>query len=294
MSLAPAKSHLNLSALAKVLSNAGLQRMMFADDFKKQARQLKHLLIKNGVEIEKKSNISELIEISYEHLLMHYRHEYLYKVALLNSYVLKNHCLSDTILLNEFRIGNSKADAILVNGTNKVFEIKTELDSPERLCTQIDDYYKGFSEVYIVIHHSEVGKYLSFIPDQVGIMVLSKYNTIELCKEAIIYNEQLDIIVMMKALRKDEYLQLVYRIVGEIPKATAVRLFKACVNSLSAYSVLQVQAEFLKIIKERINVSTNELIKHPQLPATMLLPCYYYNPDKNEYLGLVNRLAYQI
>lgn len=294
MSLAPVKSQLNLSALAKILSNAGLQRMMFADDFKKQARQLKRLLLKNGVEIEKKSNISELINISYEHLLMHYRHEYLYKVALLNTYVLENHCLSDTILLNEFRIGNSKADAILVNGTNKVFEIKTELDSPERLCTQINDYYKGFSEVYIVIHHSEIGKYLAFIPDQVGIMVFSKDNTIELCKEAVIYTEQLDIVLMMKALRKDEYLQLVYRIVGEIPKATAVQLFKACVNSLSTFPVLQVQAEFLKIIKERINVSTNELIKHPQLPAALRLSCYYYNPDQNDYLGLVNRLAYQI
>ena len=255
---------------------------------------MKQLLLKNGLEIEKKSNISELINISYEHLLTHYRHEYLYKVALLNTYVVENHCLSDTILLNEFRIGNSKADTILVNGTNKVFEIKTELDSPERLCTQINDYYKGFSEVYIVIHHSEIGKYLAFIPDQVGIMVFSKVNIIELCREAVIYTEQFDIVLMMKALRKDEYLQLVYRIVGEIPKATAVQLFKACVNSLSTFPVLQVQAEFLNIIKERINVSTNELIKHPQLPAALRLSCYYYNPDQNDYLGLVNRLAYQI
>jgi hypothetical protein len=294
MPLAPVKSQLNLSALAKILSNAGLQRMMFADDFKEQARQLKRLLLNSGVEIEKKSSISQLIEISYEHLLTHYRHEYLYKVALLNSYVLENHCLSDTILLNEFRIGNSKADTILVNGTNKVFEIKTELDSPERLCTQINDYYKGFSEVYIVIHHSEISKYLAFIPEQVGIMTFSKDNTIELCKEATIYTDQLDIVTMMKALRKDEYLQLVYKIAGEIPKATAVQLFKACVNILSSSLVLQVQSEFLKIIKKRINASTNELIKNPKLPAALRLSCYNYNPDQNDYLGLVSRLAYQI
>lgn len=294
MALARVNSQLNLSALAKMVSNAGLQRMMFADDFKLQAKQLKNLLRKNGVEVEKKTYLSELIDISYEHLLVHYRHEYLYKVALLNSYVLNNHSLSDTILLNEFKIGNSKADTILVNGTNKVFEIKTELDSPERLCTQINDYYKGFSEVYLVIHHSEIGKYLTCINDHVGIMVLSKNRTIDSFRPATIYNDDLDIIVMMKSLRKDEYLQLIYRIAGEIPKATPVQLFKACVNLLSNYPVLDVQVEFLKIIKQRINLSTNELIQRPELPAALRLSCYYYNLDENDYLSVVSKLAYQI
>ena len=141
MSSARVISQVNLSALAKIVSNAGLQRMMFSDNFKQQARNLKQLLKKNGLEIENKSYFSELIDTSYQHLLRHYRHEYLYKVALLNSYALDNYSLSDTILLNEFKIGNSKADTILINGTNKVFEIKTELDSPERLCSQINDYF---------------------------------------------------------------------------------------------------------------------------------------------------------
>ncbi|MHA4896233.1 sce7726 family protein [Pedobacter sp. PWIIR3] len=294
MSLARAKSQLNLSALAKMVSNAGLQRMMFSDDFKIQIKHLKQLLRKNGIEVEKKTQVSELIDISYEHLLIHYRHEYLYKVALLNSYVMNNHCLSDTILLNEFKIGNSKADTILVNGTNKVFEIKTELDSPERLCTQINDYYKAFSEVYLVIHHSEVGKYIPCIDHHVGIMVLSRDNTIEPFKAAQVYNDQLDIVAMMKALRKDEYLHLVYSITGEIPKTTPIQLFKACVHVLSRYSVLDVQAKFLKIIKDRINLSTNELAMKPDLPAALRLSCYYYNLNQNDYLSIVDKLAYQI
>jgi hypothetical protein len=294
MSLARVNSQLNLSALAKMVSNAGLQRMMFSDDFKKQAKHLKQLLRKNGIQVEKKSYVSELIDISHDHLLTHYRHEYLYKVALLNTYVLRNHSLSDTILLNEFRIGNSKADTILINGANKVFEIKTELDSPERLCTQIDDYYKGFSEVYIVIHHSEIGKYMDCIDEHVGIMVFSKDNTIELCKAAQVYSDKLNIVAMIKALRKDEYLQLVYKIAGEIPKATPVQLFKTCVNLLSKYPVLEVHAEFLRIIKRRINLCTNDLIQKSELPEALRLSCYYYNLDQNDYISLVDKLSYQI
>ena len=294
MSSARVKSQLNLSALARVMSNAGLQRMMFSDDFKIQAKHLKQLLHKNGIEVEKKTQVSELIDISYEHLLLHYRHEYLYKVALLNSYVMNNHSLSDTILLNEFKIGNSKADTILVNGTNKVFEIKTELDSPERLCTQINDYYRAFSEVYLVIHHSEVGKYMSCIDRHVGIMLFSRENTIEPFKTAEVYVDKLDIVTMMKALRKEEYLHLIYSIAGEIPKATPIQLFKACAHLLSKYPVLDVQAKFLKIIKERIDLGTNEFAMKTELPAALRLSCYYNNLDHNDYLSVVAKLAYQI
>jgi len=294
MSLARVKCQLNLSALAKTVSNAGLQRMMFSDDFKSHVKHLKQLLRKNGIEVEKKTQVSELINLSYEHLLIHYRHEYLYKVALLNSYVMNNHCLSDTILLNEFKVGSSKADTILVNGTNKVFEIKTELDSPERLCTQIKDYYRAFSEVYVVVHHTEVGKYMTCIDNHVGIMVFSKDYTIKLFKPAEVYNAKLDIVAMMKALRKSEYLHLVYSIAGEIPKATPIQLFKACVHLLSKYPVLEVQAKFLKILKERINSGTNELAMKPELPAALRLSCYYYNMNHNDYLSIVDKLAYQI
>ncbi|WP_316843039.1 sce7726 family protein [Pedobacter gandavensis] len=294
MSLGRINSQVNLSALAKMMSNAGLQRMMFTDNFKQQAKHLKQLLKKNGVEVEKKSYVSELINSSYEHLLTHYRHEYLYKVALLNSYVLNNYSLSDTILLNEFKIGNSKADTILINGTNKVFEIKTELDSPERLYTQINDYYKGFSEVYIVIHHSEIGKYLNCVDDHVGIMTFSKHHTIDLFKPAQTYNEKLDILVMMKALRKEEYLQLVYEITGKLPEATPVRMFKACINLLSSYSVLDVQNTFLKIIKQRISLSTNDLVQDPSVPDILRLACYHYNLNQNQYISLIERLTHQI
>lgn len=294
MASARVKSQVNLSALAKVISNAGLQRMMFSDDFKAQARHLKQVLRRIGIEVEKKIQISELIDISYEYLLRHYRNEYLYKVALLNSYVVKNHSLSDTILLNEFKIGNSKADTVLINGTNKVFEIKTELDSPERLCTQINDYYRGFSEVYVVIHHSEIPKYMSCIDNHVGIMLYSRENTIELLRSAEVYVDKLDILTMMKALRKEEYLHLVERVAGEIPRATPVQLFKACAHILSKYPVLDVQDQFLKIIKERLTLSTTELAMKTELPAALRLSCYYYNLNHNDYLSMVTKLAYHI
>lgn len=283
-----------LTVLAKIVSNAGLNRMMFADNFNEQAKQLKQVLKKNGIDLRGKYSVSALINTSYQHLLSNYRHEYLYKVALLNTYVLSNYSLSDTILLNEFRIGNSKADAILINGVNKVFEIKTELDSPERLQTQINDYFKAFSEVYIIIHHSQVGKYINLVDKHVGIMLFSEDNKIEPYKSAEPFHEKLDTIAMIKALRKNEYIQLVYEITGTLPVSSPIKLFKTCVDLLRNQDALTIQAAFLKIIKQRIEPNTNELLRNSILPDPMRLSCYYHNLNKNDYLNLVERLTCKI
>jgi len=122
-------------------------------------------------------------------------------------------------------------------------------------------------------------------------MLFSKANSIELFRPALPIIEKLDVLVMMKALRKDEYLQLVYNMAGEIPDAKPIHLFKACVEILSNFSALDIQTQFLKIIKLRINLGTNQLIQDPNIPAALRLSCYHYNLSKNDYLSLIQRLS---
>lgn len=294
ISATPLISSANFCALAKMVSNAGLQRMMFEGNFQPYGRKMKMLLKKTGINLEKKSSFSELLEVCHTQLLQHYRHEYLYKAALLNSYVLHYYSLADSILLNEFKIGNSKADVVLINGTNKVFEIKTELDSPDRLMTQINDYYKAFSEVYIVIHHSAVDKYIGLVDEHVGILLLNPEHTITTLRSAKYYDQGLDIPVMMKGLRKEEYLQVVKNLCGSIPIATPVHLFKSCLNILSKFSAVAVQVEFLKVIKQRINPLTNQLVQNPLIPDALRFSCYSYNLNENDYLSLIDKLNYKI
>lgn len=293
-SATPTISQANLCALAKLVTNAGLQRIMFDEGFTKKVGQMKSLLKKTGVELKTKTSLADAITISYEHLLKNYRHEYLYKVALLNSYVLQNYSLADTLLLNEFKIGNSKADTILVNGTNKVFEIKTELDSPDRLATQIADYYKGFTEVYIVVHHSLLKKYIPLVPERVGIMVFTSNHQILTHRSAEVFYGALEVSAMMKALRKEEYLEMVRKLWGTVPPATPVQLFKKCLSVLEELPVEKVHIEFLKIVKQRINPVTVELVLDHTIPPALRLSCYNYNLSRNDYLGLVNRLNHKI
>src|SRR5690242_19341343 len=140
--------------LARIISNAGFRKLSTNSNYKTYGRYLKNTLIKTGYSLKSPCTIEDLLNLSYDILQRDYRHEYLYKANLLSHYILKKYSLSDSVLLNEFKIARSIADLVLVNGTDKVFEIKSELDSPLRLKTQIDDYYKAFSEIYIVTHFS--------------------------------------------------------------------------------------------------------------------------------------------
>lgn len=288
------QSSANLNSLAKLISNAGFKRLMQNDEHKKYARQMKTLLSKNGATIEEKCSIKDLIQFSYDYLLANYRHEYVYKSTLLNSFILKEHSLSDTVLLNEFKIGNSKADTILVNGTNKVFEIKTELDSPARLKSQLDDYYKGFAEVYLLVHHSLVNRYMGVVDPHVGIMAFSSLNEIEVVYRATPDVSKLDHATMLRSLRKEEYLKVVENLIGYVPAVQPVRLFNECLKITKSFEAEAVQAEFLRVIKDRINCETNSIATQANLPDYLRLACYHANLTENDYLALTKRLNNQI
>jgi hypothetical protein len=112
------------------------------------------------------------------------RSEYVYKAALTHNVLLGIHSLATASLVSEFRVGASKADVVIFNGTSTVYEIKSERDNLSRLEGQISDYRKFFANVYVIcapIHARSVEKML---PDDVGILTLSRWNRISTIRNA--------------------------------------------------------------------------------------------------------------
>lgn len=287
-------SSIDTRTLSKLFCNSAFR--MLNDDKTSQGyvKRLKKILLWDSLENEKPWTVKELIETGYQHLLKEYRHEYLYKSALLNDFVLRNYSLEDTILINEFRIGKSKADAVLINGCNKVFEIKTELDSPERLNSQLKDYYKIFSQVYILTHHSLAGKYSKIIKPEVGLLIFKENGSIEIYREAETSNDYLDGTTMLKSLRKNEYLGMIKILTGYIPDATPVKMFSSCMQLLEDFDPVEVQRTFMSIIKSRINPETNAIILDNKLPDYLKFSCYQNNMNHSSYIGLIKTLNTQL
>lgn len=273
-------------SLAQLMSNAGFRCLITGTKRPGYIRRMKRYLAWEQMEHDKPETIGQLLASAYQSLLQEYRHEYLYKSALLNQHVLRHHSLDNTILLNEFRIGKSVADAVLINGTNKVFEIKTELDSPDRLTTQLADYYKAFSEVYLFVHERLEAKYRSQVDENVGIILFTDRGEIVESRKATKDISRLNSGAMMKSLRKPEYLDLVKRLVGFVPDATPVKLFSTCLDIVDRFEAEEVQHYYHSIIKQRICKTTNRCIEEGNLPEYLKFSFYSLGLKENHYLSL--------
>lgn len=234
--------------------------------------------------------LRSLLNLGYNELLQNYRHEFIFKSALFKDFILKHYALDSSILLSEFKLGKSIADAVLVNGTNKVFEIKTELDSPFRLDSQIEDYKKAFSEVYLVVHQKQAEKYAKLISSEIGLLCFSEAQGFAEYKKATADNSQLEIAAIVKSLRKDELSSLATCLTGEIPIATPVKLFNTCLGIVKSFTPEQVQREYLQIIKKRINPGVNEKVLSDQIPSFLKFFCYTENIKEKDYLHLLDSL----
>jgi hypothetical protein len=279
---------INSRSLARFISNAGFRKMNTSAGAKTYARQIKRTFEKGGAALPEFCSIQYLLDKSYTHLQKDYRHEYVYKTKLLSDFVLKNYRFNDTIILNEFRLGRSIADMVLINGTNKVFEIKTELDNPDRLASQLDDYFKVFSSVYLVTHHSLTSKYKCIVNSHVGIIEFDENLTLGINREAQIENSLLSNQTMMKSLRKSEFLNIIVQLFGQLPDAPPVKLYRACLSLIEGVDSITLQRCFLDALKSRIH-TYEELI-----PDYLKFFCYLDNFTEKQYLSLLARLSCQV
>jgi hypothetical protein len=112
------------------------------------------------------------------------RHEYIYKAALTHKILLGIHSLQTASMLNEFRVGECKADIAILNGTATVYEIKSERDSLTRLERQITAYTTVFARVYVIAGENHVAAVMNSVPKEVGILRLNSRHQISTVREA--------------------------------------------------------------------------------------------------------------
>lgn len=97
--------------------------------------------------------------------------------------------LDDYVLVNElqFADGKRRADLVEVNGCMNVFEIKSDLDSLDRLPEQIQDYKNCFDTITIVTTDKHFSNVKRTIPKSIGI-VLVRGNEIAQIRKAQTYH----------------------------------------------------------------------------------------------------------
>ncbi|MGX5691436.1 sce7726 family protein [Arcticibacter tournemirensis] len=238
----------------------------------------------------KEVTMKKVLGKAYKHLMHNYRNEYVYKNHIANNLLLERHNLNEAVMLNELRVGASIADIVIINGTNTVYEVKTELDSPYKLKKQISDYRKFSPKIYLVTHHSLVRKYEDILGDNsVGLLSLSSDSGLSLVKEAVEEFSLLDNKIMMSTLRKDEYSNLIMEAFGDVPKVANIKFYRACLALIEKLDPVIVHTLLLKQLRTRA-FHEERMIQSKETPEEIKHICLTFNPNKTEFQNLYNFL----
>lgn len=229
-------------------------------------------------------NIDILIAL-YDIMNKEYRNEYYYKNTLLNKLLLGKHNMNTTSALSELPISRSKADFILINGVSEVFEIKTELDTLDRLPLQIEDYYKIFSYVSVLTSDTNYYKvYQLFKGSDIGIKILTKRNTISIKKEPKYNSKLLDATTMFKVLRKSEFENIIKKFFGSLPDVSQFSYYKQCQKLFLSIPILELQKEVSTQLKSRSRIDKS--IFESVVPMELRSLAYFSDFSKDELIKM--------
>ncbi len=231
------------------------------------------------------SNLN-LIKFVYQELHNNYKSEYLYKNTLINKLLLGKYSLNTTTIINEFKIGNSIADFVLFNGEAKVFEIKTELDSLDKLSKQISDYCQFANKVYVVSNSKFIDKLISeYVDSNIGIIEYTRQNTLRKIVSARDNESFFDHLTIFKTLRKPEYLDIVNNYFGYLPNVPNTRIFKECFALVKSIDIEEFQTLAVQKLKGR-KLRCPDLLKDEKTPYELKHICYSLDMNDNEYSEL--------
>lgn len=159
-------------------------------------------------------NLAELFEKAFQILVRTLRSEYVFKNAIAERILLGKHNLRTATMLTEFRAGKNKADAVILNGTSTVYEIKSGRDKLDRLKGQLKSYLSIFNRVVVVADECHRKELLEILPANVGLQILSPRYQFTTVREASSDLERLDPVQMFDSLQRDEFLGILAKVSG--------------------------------------------------------------------------------
>lgn len=275
-----------MNSNSNIILNRVFTQNTFADLLTEQFNSTYCEVIKRYIDIEgieSKSNRLLISEI-YKIMTQSYRNEYVYKNTLLNRLLIGKHSLKTTTALTEIPISKSKADFVLINGKAIVYEIKTELDSFDRLESQLSDYYKAFDHICVVTCEDNFRKLEGLLKDSpVGIYILTKHNRLSPRKEPIRDHSKLDTKVMFKILRKLEFENIIITHYGQLPTVSQVNHYNQCYQLFKNIDIEVAYKYMLKALKKRAIV---EIEEYRDIPYELKFLTYFAKYKKSDYQRL--------
>lgn len=200
----------------------------------------------------KNATYKDYLKYLYKILELNYPNEYIFKNSFLNEWIISELGTNNSKVFNEFRVGNSVADLVMFNGHSKVFEIKSELDTDNRLELQLEDYRHAFNQIFVIVPETKVFKYEKY-DKSIGII---SHNTIRKEKFRLYREAQVKLNIqsetIMTILHTPEYKAVVKSYFGKLPEMTSFNQFEICKELIGEIPKKDLNILFIEQMKNRV------------------------------------------
>ena len=207
-----------------VLYNRTFVRKIISNNYK---NYLENILSRSNY-LVKEVSLIHVLDSLYSEFKKNYKCEYVYKNTIVNKILLGRHSLNTSTLISELNVGKSKADIVIFNGTSTVYEIKTELDSLNRLEAQLEDYLKCFDKIYVVTTLENIRKLEKKLSGKIGLIEYTKRGTLREHRKAENNKRNINKKFLFSLFRKNEMLNIIKKIGFEIPDVHPRYLREEC------------------------------------------------------------------
>ncbi|MBC3833475.1 sce7726 family protein [Undibacterium amnicola] len=219
-----------------------------------------------------------------------YRHEYSYKNLIANKQLLGIHSLKTASMLSEFRIGTSKADLVILNGTSTVYEIKSERDNLRRLETQISAYRKVFARVNVITGINHIESLNKILPDDVGILLLNNRSNISVVRKSAELPERTDPVSILDSVTRNEAFAILNHLNIALPTAPNTQIYSVLRRIFTNCDPAETHEAMVAVLKEtRTLIPLTDLLD--QIPTSLkaaILSTPIKKQDHERLIGAIN------
>ncbi len=236
-------------ALARLFSSAVIKQLATRQRSALAARILDES--KSADAVAREMSLRDFYDGLFTALSRDYRNEYVYKNAIANKILLGRHSLNTSFMLTEFRAGNCKADAVVVNGTSNVYEVKSEFDSTTRLARQMGAYRQVFDQVHVITSAAQLDAVTEIVDASAGLMVLNNRGAITTVREPTSQKSRVIPAVVFDSLRQNEYVRIVSDRFGSLPDLPNTQIYRTCRDLFCQLPPVVAHDEMVKVLRER-------------------------------------------
>lgn len=219
------------------------------------------------------------------------RNEYVYRSALTHNLLLGRHSLRTACMLSEFRIGSSKADMIILNGTGTVYEIKSDRDSLTRLKSQVENYRKAFTKVYVIAGSMHLEDVINKTHEDIGVMSLVRWNRISIIRDAKENTDYICSETIFNSLRIIEAIDVLNQLKIDVPDLPNIQMHSSLKNIFRDLNPIDVQRCMIKTLKRTRNLAPlSSLVSNlPNALQSIALVMQLRNKDHERLIETLNR-----